>query len=63
MVAYIKDPEHAGVGLAAPQIGVTKRIVVVSLLYNWDDENFQTVMMLNPEIVEASEETTTDIEE
>jgi peptide deformylase len=63
MVAYIKDPEHAGVGLAAPQIGVTKRIIVVSLLHNWDDENFQTVMMLNPEIVEASEETTTDIEE
>ena len=63
MVAYIKDPEHDGVGLAAPQVGVTKRIIIVSLLHNWDDENFQTVMMLNPEIVEASEETTTDIEE
>lgn len=63
MVAYIKNPDHAGVWLAAPQIGVTKRIMVVSLLRSWDDENFQTVMMLNPEILEASDETIDSIEE
>jgi peptide deformylase len=29
----------------------------VSLLRDRDDENFQTVMMINPEILEASNET------
>lgn len=50
-------------GLAAPQIGVEKRLIVVSLLRNWDDENFSTVMMINPEIIETSSEITCDIEE
>lgn len=63
MVAYIKDPDHAGVGLAAPQVGITKRVMVCSLLQNWDDESFSTVMMINPEILEFSSETTCDIEE
>lgn len=63
MVAYIKAPEHGWVGLAAPQIGITKRIIVVSLIHNWDDEVFQTVMMINPEILEASDERITDVEE
>ena len=63
MVAYIKNPDHAGVGLAAPQIGITKRIMVCSLLRDWDDETFSTVMMINPEILEASSEMTKEIEE
>ncbi len=63
MVEYIKNPDHAGVGLAAPQIGVTKRIIVVSLLHNWEDESFSTVIMINPEILEASDEMTEEIEE
>lgn len=63
MIAYIKNPDHAGVWLAAPQIGITKRIMVVSLLRNWDDESFKTLMMLNPEILESSQETISDIEE
>ena len=63
MKNYIKNPEHGWVGLAAPQIGITKRIIVVSLMKNWDDENFKTIMMLNPEILEASEEMLMDVEE
>jgi len=35
----------------------------VSLLQDWDDEVFQTVMMLNPEIIDFSNETITNIEE
>lgn len=62
MVKYIRDPEHAGVWLAAPQIGVTKRIIVVSLLRDREDENFSTVMMMNPEILEHSEEQEIDDE-
>jgi peptide deformylase len=60
MLRYIKDSENGGIGLAAPQIGVSKRIIVVSLLWDRDDEDFQTVMMFNPEIVEHSNETTTE---
>lgn len=63
MLKYIKDPQHAGVGLAAPQVGVTKRVIVACLLQNWDDETFSTVFMINPEILEFSQETICDIEE
>jgi peptide deformylase len=42
-------------------VGVNKRIVVVSLLRDREDEDFKTVMMINPEILEHSE--TTDTEE
>ncbi|MDA7494826.1 peptide deformylase, partial [Candidatus Gracilibacteria bacterium] len=55
MIKYIKDPENGGVGLAAPQIGVNKRLIIVSLLRDRDDEDFKTVMMINPEILEHSE--------
>lgn len=60
MVKYIRNPQHSGVWLAAPQVWVKKRIIVVSLLKDWEDEHFSTVMMINPEILEHSQ--TTDIE-
>ena len=63
MVEYIKDPEHEGVWLAAPQVWITKRLMVVSLISDWKDEVFSTVLMINPEILETSKETITDIEE
>ena len=63
MVSYIKNPKHAWVWLAAPQVWVSKRLIVVSLLKDWDDESFSTVMMFNPEVLEASEEITNEIEE
>jgi peptide deformylase len=62
MIKYIKDPENGWVGLAAPQIGINKRIVVVSLLKDRDDEDFKTIMMMNPEILEHSEITDTEEE-
>lgn len=57
MIKYIKNPENKWVWLAAPQIWHNKRLIVVSLLKDWDDEKFSTVMMINPEIVEKSNET------
>jgi peptide deformylase len=62
MIKYIKDPENGWVGLAAPQIGVNKRLVVVSLLKDRDDEDFKTIMMMNPVILEHSEVTDTEEE-
>jgi peptide deformylase len=54
MVRYIKNPDNGGIGLAAPQIGVNKRIIAVSLMRDGDDEHYRTIGMINPEIVEHS---------
>lgn len=62
MVRYIKDPDNGGVGLAAPQIGVNKRIISVSLMRDGDDENYRTIAMINPEITEHTDETECDNE-
>lgn len=62
MVRYIKNPDNGGVGLAAPQIGVNKRIIAVSLLRDGDDENYRTIAMINPEIMEHTEEMESDNE-
>lgn len=62
MLKYIKDPDNWWVWLAAPQVGHNIRLIVVSLLKDRDDENFPTIMMLNPEILEHSEETYLDNE-
>lgn len=47
-----------GVGLAAPQIGVLKRVIV----YDFDEEKRGVIALCNPEIVEASEELELDDE-
>jgi peptide deformylase len=44
-----------GIGLAAPQIGVLKRIVVMDLAK--DDEKPDPIVMINPEILKFGEET------
>lgn len=63
MIKYIKHPDHPGVGLAAPQIWITKRFLVSSLLRDWEDENYSTIIMINPEIIDHSKETTTEYSE
>lgn len=62
MLKYVKDPKNGGVGLAAPQVGINKRIIVVSLMKNYDDENYKTIAMINPEILEHSDSTAIDVE-
>ncbi|NDK07690.1 peptide deformylase [Candidatus Gracilibacteria bacterium] len=57
MKKYIKDPDNGGVGLAAPQVGYNKRLIVASLLKDREDEKFPTVIMMNPIIIDSSEET------
>ncbi len=47
--------EAPGVGLAAPQVGVLKRIIVVDPVR--EGEAKQPLMMANPEIIWASDET------
>lgn len=50
--------EAPGIGLAATQVGVLKRVIV----YDLDDEGCSPVALCNPVIVEVSEECETDEE-
>lgn len=49
-----------GIGLAAPQIGVLKRIVVMDLAK--EGETPSPIVMINPEITEVSDDTVTSEE-
>ena len=49
--------EAPGIGLAAPQIGVSERVVVIDI--GRSDENRQPYFLVNPEIVWMSEEENT----
>lgn len=62
MVKYVKNRDNGCVGIAASQIGLNKRIVAVSLMRDRDDENYRTIAMMNPEIVEHSREMECDNE-
>lgn len=48
--------ESNGVGLAAPQVGVLKRIVVIDV----SEEGNEPILMINPKILETSGEQTGD---
>ena len=61
MLKYIKNPDNWWIGLAAPQIWKSIKLVVLWLPKDRDDENFKYLMMINPEILEYWKET--DIEE
>jgi peptide deformylase len=43
-----------GIGLAAPQVGVLKRVIVIDLAH--DDEKPQPLRMANPELIWVSDE-------
>lgn len=46
-----------GVGLAAPQIGIHKRLIVIDVDYDVEDKKTRNaIVLVNPEIIEASEE-------
>jgi len=63
MIKYIKNPKHGWVGLAAPQVWHNKRLIVVSLLKDWDSEDsFKTIMMMNPIITDHSDSKNIDTE-
>lgn len=54
---------HAeGVGLAAPQVGVSRRITVLDVPGEEDEAPRTVVALINPEIVRASEETEKGVE-
>lgn len=56
MIDYLKNPDNWWVWLAAPQIWVNKRLIAVSLLNTYEDQLYRTIMMINPEILEHSDD-------
>lgn len=62
MLAYIKNPKHKGIGLAAPQVGINKRIIVLGLPKKRDDETYPLMLMINPSITKKWTETDIDEE-
>jgi peptide deformylase len=58
MLATVKD--EGGVGIAAPQVGVNRRVVLVKRLDREPEQPIEAY--LNPEITESSEETVVDWE-
>lgn len=59
-VENASNPE--GAGLAAPQLGVLKRICVVRKFPEHYDLPIQNFVLVNPKIIERSKETDVDIE-
>ncbi|MCD8073239.1 MAG: peptide deformylase [Alistipes sp.] len=53
MLATVTDPADTGVGIAAPQVGISKRIILVQ---RFDKEGEPFECYLNPHIVQASKE-------
>lgn len=57
--------KYGGAGLAAPQIGVLKRVVVCRFLDNKPDEEYRygpPVALVNPELIEHSDNTVNSVE-
>ena len=48
--------DAAGVGLAAPQVGVSKRIVVIDVAHPDEGEEHNPIYLVNPEIIWHSDE-------
>ncbi len=46
--------EYNGIGLAAPQVGVSRRVIVLHVRF--EDYNYPLTVLANPEIIEASGE-------
>ena len=53
MLATVQNPENEGVGIAAPQVGILRRLVAVQ---RFDKEGEPFEFFVNPEIVEMGEE-------
>lgn len=52
MLLSVNDPNHKGVGIAAPQVGVNRRMVLVQ---RFDKENKPFELFINPEIIWGSD--------
>ena len=54
LLATVQDPVNAGVGIAAPQVGILKNMIVVQ---RYDKEGFPFETYVNPTIKQYSKKT------
>lgn len=54
LLSTVQDPAHAGVGIAAPQVGILKNMIVVQ---RYDKEGFPFETYINPTIKQYSKKT------
>lgn len=54
LLATVTDPKNAGVGIAAPQVGILKQMIVVQ---RYDKKGFPFETYLNPQIRQYSKKT------
>ena len=54
LLATVQDPKNAGVGIAAPQVGILKQMIVVQ---RYDKEGFPFETYINPTIKQYSKKT------
>ena len=54
LLSTVQDPAHAGVGIAAPQVGIIKNMIVVQ---RYDKEGFPFETYINPTIEQYSKKT------
>lgn len=52
MLKSVLDPNHRGVGIAAPQVGINRRMILVQ---RFDKENKPFEVFINPEIIWQSD--------
>jgi peptide deformylase len=52
MLKSVQDPENTGVGIAAPQVGINRRMILVQ---RFDKPNKPYEVFINPEIIWASD--------
>src|SRR5690606_15315682 len=52
MLLSVNDPNHKGVGIAAPQVGINRRMILVK---RFDKEGTPFDVFINPEIIWTSE--------
>ncbi|MDO5570553.1 MAG: peptide deformylase [Bacteroidales bacterium] len=59
MLATVKNPEHPGVGIAAPQVGILRKLIAVQ---RFDKEDNPFEFYINPVIVAHSDSTVVSTE-
>lgn len=62
MVKFLKNRDNWSIWLAAPQIWKSIRLIAVWLPKTWEDETYKITFMINPEILEHSNEKEYDTE-
>jgi peptide deformylase len=48
---------ESGIGLAAPQVNVSKRLIIARQMTDFDDSDAQPLVLVNPQVIRVSKDT------